>query len=250
MSSVECHILGFEEQDILPFTFRHYATFCDRIILHDGGSTDRSRAIAHEYGVEVRDFITDGVNDALFKRLKETCWKGTQADWVITVDADEFFYAPEGWFSTLGSYEANSVAVVKPHGFEMFSDTMPSADAGQIYDQIKHGALDQKWYAKPVMFRPALIRELIFSAGCHTCWATLNDGTKISDPQVTTHPPAYLLHYHQIGGIDRITTRYAGQQSRHSKVNVLNRWGNYSPPRDHAEEKRKFILTNISRVIT
>lgn len=243
------HILGFNEQDILPFTFRHYATFCDRMILHDGGSTDRSREIAKEYGAEVRDFITDGVNDAMFKRLKETCWHGTDSTWAITCDADEFIYFPRGSFHTLGSYEANRVAVVKPRGFEMFSDSMPALDRGQIYDQIADGAEDAKWYAKPILIQPALIKDLIFSAGSHTCWANLKDGSKVLDPQIPSDPETYLLHYHQIGGIERITTRYTGQQSRHSETNRKNRWGNFSPARQHAEEKRAAITAKLRRVI-
>lgn len=247
--SVEVHILGFNEQDMLPFTFRHYATFCDRMILHDGGSTDRSREIAKEYGAEVRDFITDGVNDMKFKQLKETCWKGTPHRWAITCDADELIFFPRGWFHTLAAYESDGVAVVKPRGFEMFSDKMPSLDAGQIYDQITDGAPDQEWYSKPILFQPSLIQNLIFSAGCHTCWATLNNGTKVSDPKTVTDPETYLLHFHQIGGIERIARRYDGQQKRHSETNRKNKWGNFSPPRVHAEEKRASILSRLQRVV-
>lgn len=245
----EVHILCFNEEEILPFTLRHYATFCDRMIVHDGGSTDRSREIATQHGAEVRDCVTDGVNDALFKRLKETCWRGTDADWVITCDADELIYFPEGWFHTLASYEADRRAVVKPRGFEMFGDTMPALDGGQIYEQITMGAEDAKWYAKPILFRPSLIREITFSAGSHTCWATLTDGRKIEDPQIPSDPETYLLHYHQIGGLERITRRYAAQQSRHSATNKKHRWGNFEPPSKHAADKRAAVMAKLARVI-
>src|SRR6188768_2460656 len=99
--SVEVHLLCFNEAEILPFTLMHYATFAERIIVHDGFSTDRSREICLEHGAEVRDFHSDGVNDILFKKLKETCWIGTDADWAVTADADEFIYFPEGSFHTL-----------------------------------------------------------------------------------------------------------------------------------------------------
>ncbi len=209
MSKVEVHILCFNEEEILPFSLMHYATFAERIIVHDGFSTDRSREIAREHGAEVRDFQSDGVNDTLFKRLKETCWLGSDADWVVTPDADEIIYFPEGSFHTLAAYEADRVAIVKPIGFEMFSDEMPTLDRGQIYQQVTRGARSTDWYSKPILFRPSLIKKLTFSAGSHTCWAELNDGTKISDPKTPTSPETFLLHCHQLGGLDRIARRYA-----------------------------------------
>ncbi len=81
MPSVEAHILCYNEAEILPFSLRHYAAFCHRIIVHDDNSTDGSRELAREYGAEIRDFHSDGVNDKLFKELKESCWKGTDSDW-------------------------------------------------------------------------------------------------------------------------------------------------------------------------
>lgn len=248
MSSVEVHIIAFNEAELIPFTLRHYATFCDRMIVHDGGSTDGTREIARQLGADVRDFITDGVNDKLFKELKQSCWRGTDADWVIPADCDELLFAPQGWFATLASYEANGEAVIKPRGFEMFSDTMPTPGR-QITEQIRDGAEDSKWYAKPILIRPKLIRELIYSAGCHTCWATTTDGRKISDPKLPSDPPCYLLHYHQIGGLERITRRYAGQQSRHSETNRKNKWGNFDSPAKHAADKRAAIMAGLQRVI-
>lgn len=247
--SVEVHILCFNEEEVLPFTLLHYGTFAEKIIVHDGFSTDRSREIAREYGAEVRDFNSDGVNDTLFKQLKENCWKGTSADWVITPDADELIYFPEGSFHTLSAYEADGVAVVKPIGFEMFSDDMPKIENGQIYSQVQKGARAPEWYSKPILFRPALIRKLIFSAGSHTCWAELNDGRKISDPKTPTTPETYMLHCHQIGGIERIARRYAAQQSRHSQTNIKNKWGNFKDPMVHAREKRDLILPHLEQVI-
>lgn len=246
---VEVHLLAFNEQDILPFALAHYGTFAERIIVHDGFSTDRSRDIARTFGAEVRDFHSDGVNDILFKKLKETCWNGTDADWVVTADADELIYFPEGSFHTLSAYEADGVAIVKPVGFEMFSDEMPVIEKGQIYQQVQKGARDEKWYSKPILFRPSLIQKLTFGAGCHTCWADLKNGTKIADPKETTVPETYLLHYHQIGGIERIARRYAGQQSRHSQTNIKNKFGNFEDPLKHARDKRALIEPRLEQVI-
>lgn len=131
--NVSVTILCYNEQDILPYTLRHYATFCDRMVVYDAFSTDRSREIAKEYGAEVVDWATKGVDDLQAKAVKENACMNSPADWAIAVDADELIYFPEGAFHTLAAYDADGVAVVKPRGFEMFSDTFPTTD-GQIYD--------------------------------------------------------------------------------------------------------------------
>ena len=131
----------------------------------------------------------------------------------------------------------------------MFSDEMPTLDRGQVYQQVTRGYRDQQWYSKPILFRPSLIKKFTFGAGCHTCWVELKDGTKISDPQTPTTPETYMLHYHQIGGLDRIARRYAGQQSRHSQTNIKNKWGNFKAPMDHAREKRDLIVPHLEQVI-
>ncbi len=164
------------------------------------------------------------------------------------MDADELIYFPEGPSYTLEAYDANKEAIIKPRGYEMFSEKFPITEA-QIYSEVTMGAPDFKWYSKPALFAPKRIKKLIFSAGCHTAWVTTNDGRAISDPQTPTEPPTLLLHFHHIGPIERITHRYAGQQSRHSQTNIKNKWGNYSPPEIHAKEKRLFILKNLENVI-
>jgi len=247
--SVEVHLLCFNEQDILGFALKHYSTFAERIIVHDAFSTDRSREIAHEFSAEVRDWHCVGVNDMIAKRTKEEAVMACKADWCVVGDADEFIYYPEGSFHTLSAYEADGVAVVKPVGFEMFSDTMPTLDKGQIYDQVQQGARDDQWYSKPILLRPSLIKKLTFGAGCHTCWADLKDGTKISDPKTTTVPETFMLHFHQIGGLERISHRYAGQQSRHSQTNIKNKFGNFEAPDKHARDKRALITAKLEQVI-
>lgn len=244
----EGHILCFNEEDILPFTLRHYATFCDRIFLHDAQSTDRSRMIAMNCGAEIIDWETDGVNDMLAKTLKERSVMESRADWCIVADADELIYFPEGPSYSLGSYEAQGLAVVKPHGFEMVSDEFPTGD-GQIYDQVTLGAPDDKWYAKPILTMPGRLRSIVYSAGAHQAWATLANGAKWHDSDGFAEPAAYLLHCHHLGPIDRIGRRYAGQQARHSKTNISNKWGNFADPYQHARDKRAAIMKRVQTVI-
>lgn len=248
MPSVEINILCYNESEILPYTLRHYATFCERIVVHDAFSTDRSREIAKEYGAEVRDWKTDGVNDILAKKTKEDAVMASQSNWCGAVDADELLYFPQGPSYTLESYDAQGLAVIRPHGFEMVSDVFPTTGS-QIYDQVKMGGRDQKWYGKAVLCAPHRLKSIVFGAGAHQTWAHLKDGTKWDDVKEPSDPEMYLLHCHHLGPIERIAKRYAGQQSRHSQTNIRNKFGNFSAPEVHAKEKRDFILNNLQRVI-
>jgi len=248
MPSVTAHILCFNESEILPYSLRHYSLFCDKIVVHDAFSTDTSRDIARHYGAEVRDWHCKGVDDLVAKKTKEDAVMACKTDWCIAVDADELIYFPEGHYHTLSVYDADGVAVVKTKGYEMFSEEFPTTEQ-QIYDQVKFGAPDQKWYGKAVLVASGRIRSITFGAGCHQTWATLKDGSKWSDVQQPNDPPTFLLHCHHLGPIDRITKRYAGQQSRHSVSNIASKFGNFEAPAKHALDKRAMIMPKLEQVI-
>ena len=256
--SIDVTIVGFNEEDILPFTFRHYCQFARRIRYWDAFSTDRSREIAKSYGVEIFDWSTDGLNDMSSKILKSNDWKYPnevdRADWHITADSDELIFFPEGVENTLANYDARQIPFVRTRGFEMLSDTMPDT-TGQIYDQIYMGGVDDRWYGKPSLFAPKRLLNVDYEVGAHACTFTKINGysEKITGggpiPTPATEPPTYLLHYHHIGGVDRIARRYDATRQRLSKLNVNNRWGNFDPGIVHAQDKRKAIMSTLKRVV-
>lgn len=248
MSSVELHLLAYNESEIIGYSLRHYAQFCDRMIVHDALSDDGTPEIAKKLGAEVRPWVTDGVNDILAKQLKERCVMQSKADWCIPVDADELIYFPQGHFHTLESYEAAQLAIVRPHGFEMFSETFPTT-TGQIYDEVTMGARDQCWYAKAVLTAPKRLRSITFGAGAHQTWAVLKDGSRWDDIKTPTEPPTYLLHCKHLGPIERQIARYTRQQARHSQTNIKARFGNFEAPAKHAADKRAGIVARLERVI-
>ena len=249
LPSLQVHILAFNEAEILPFTLRHYLTMAETIIVHDGGSTDGTADIAHRMGAVVQAWDTDGkLNDQIARELKAECWKGTKADWVIVVDADELIWSPMG-LAIFDEYDALNIAIAKPHGWEMFSDTFPTGTR-QIYDEIKHGARDDKWYGKPVAFSPKRVREIKFTAGAHSClYKRRETNARWLEPITPTMPPLHLLHFHQVGPIERIAARYDATRRRLSSINEKNRWGNFDPGLKHAQDKRASIVPRLEQVI-
>ena len=246
---VETHILAYNGADILIYAARHYITFSNRIILHDLGSTDGTRDLAAQFGMEVRQWdCKNRLNDLLNKKIKDEAWRGTDADWVIMVDTDELIYFPKGAADSFSSYAAQRLPVVKPHGFEMFSETYPVTN-GQIYDVVKFGARDDRWYAKPVIFSPKRVKSIDFSTGAHTCTAKLKSGVEFGNPTVHSEPPAFLLHFHHIHPIEKIVNDFEAIMARMSEENKKNGWGYFEPGIKIAHDKRAYIMGRLEQVI-
>ena len=166
----------------------------------------------------------------------------------MCLDADEIIYFPKG-VSTLGVYANNHVAIVKPHGFEMYSTTYPTTE-NQIYDELKMGAQDDRWYAKPVLFSPRLVREMRFSVGAHTCDPILQNGSCPGNPAIPQEPPTYLLHYHHLGPIEDIACKYDEHRERMSEINKQYNWGWHGDGMVHAKQKRDLITPRLQQVIS
>ena len=253
---LEVHILTNDADWILPWTLRHYGSYGAKMIIHDGGpswsKTGTTAQLAEAHGAEVIPWDTAGeLNDSLAIKLKNECWKGTDADWVITCDADELIYFPMGHEGTLEAYSRTGAAVIRPYGFEMFSDEMPTQGSRQIYDEIKNGAEDEKWYAKPILFSPKLVAESGLGMGAHESRAVLKDGRAlfVGPKWPKANPKTLLLHFHQCGSLDQVAQRYDATRKRLAAINVANNWGNFEPGIDHAKRKRAFILPNLRQVV-
>lgn len=250
---VAVHLLSHDAEPMLPWALRHYATFASEIVVHDGGPhTFTSSRCARAYNAVPVKWDTAGqLNDELAMKLKNECWKGTDADWVICADADELLYFPAGALETLSVYEKRGAAVIKPHGFEMFSETLPDGH-GQIWEECPMGAPDDEWYSKPILFSPKRVEESGFGVGAHESDPLLKMGTRVhvgrNWPRPT--PPVFLLHYHQIGPSDHVAERYDAQRKRLSAVNEKNRWGNFADGKTHVAEKRSKILPHLRRVVS
>jgi len=264
--NVDVYILCRNEEEILPYTLRHYLTFARHIFVYEGRSTDKSRQILqwfqaeHNKGPSKEWPHYDRINvidwekgqqldDAENSRLKSVCWLGTSADWVIVVDCDELIYFPTGpqILSTLWQL---GVSVVAPTGWEMMSDVFPTGP-GQIYDEVKYAAPDSRWYGKPVLFRPSGVKAVSFAPGAHGGAFVLSKGDRINVDHRTprTVPEVWLLHCKHLGPLSRIAARYDAIRAAYSANNVAHKWGNYDAGIKHASDKRNLLLPQVRRII-
>lgn len=250
MLNCEVHVVCWNEAEILPYTLRHYRTFCSKIVVHDDQSTDGSREIIKAAGVDLVDRHTGGVVDEHeYCRIKDESWKGTTADWVIVVDADELIFFPKGAEATIAEYERQGVNIVKPYGYEMFTDTYPTTE-GQIYDEVKMGAPDNQWYSKPAMFSAKRVKETHYGLGAHQCSGKLVSGVSFSNPTAYSIPETFLLHFKHLGGVERLAKRYDEVYARQLPINHKMGWGHQCPGIEAAMKKRAGVLPNLRQIIS
>lgn len=209
--TIDCYFIGWNESETIALTVKHYKSFCRNVFYYDNFSTDNSRDIAEREGAIVRMFGIEGqLNDHEYTKLKNNCWKGSDADWVIVCDADEILI-PE--------FDESDATIIRTKGYNMFSNEMPV----NYWQEINTGVEDDN-YSKLICFKPTL-KEIGYVYGCHE--AKPNGDVKYSNCI------AFLFHYKHVGGAERIANRHALYASRLSQIN--KKWGlgkQYTEPRE------------------
>jgi hypothetical protein len=74
-----------DEEDVLGDCLASLAGFVDEIVVHDTGSTDRTREIAREHGA----VVTEGGWDDHFGDARNRALERCRGDWILQIDADE-----------------------------------------------------------------------------------------------------------------------------------------------------------------
>lgn len=193
--TIETYIIAWNEAETISFTIKHYQAF-SKVILYDNFSDDQTREIALEMGCEVRMFGRVGeLNDAEYLKVKNRAWKGSKADFVIIVDADEILQEPKDFSGTIW----------KTKGFNIYSNDVPR----ESFSEIMTGHWDDN-YSKSVIFSPKLT-DINFTYGAHK---SDPKGEVIYSPEVLT-----LFHYRAIGGAERMVKRHEQYRKRMGYLN-------------------------------
>jgi glycosyltransferase involved in cell wall biosynthesis len=209
---VEVHIVAWNEAETIALTIKHYKEFSDNIIIHDNHSDDDTVKISLAMGCQVRVFGTKGVlDDRDYTNLKNNCWKGSTADWVILVDADEILDVNRGMLAaaTLGKS-----TIFKTYGWNVFIHNVPR----ESWVDFTDGFHDDN-YSKWCIFDPKAIKEINYVHGCHVA--------KPKGDLRWAYKTLTLFHYRNVGGPDRLVKRHAEYRKRLSAWNIQWKAGDH-----------------------
>lgn len=167
---IACYAIAYNEELMLPHFISHYKKICDKIVIYDNMSTDKTKEIALDNGCEVIQWEAPGggLNDLMYLNIKSNCFKKDRDNysWAITVDIDEFISHVDGenkFLETLEKFSSDGVKLPDVSGVNMFSW---DHDLKNSLDSIKSYIPSQS-YSKSVVFDTSL--DISWHPGCHIC---------------------------------------------------------------------------------
>jgi len=221
----------WNEEEMLPFFFRHYDPLIDRYIIYDDGSTDNTlKLLAAHDRVEVRRFVHTHPKSFVLsaQALNDSMWKESrgQADWVIITSVDEHLYHPAGlvWYLRWARYRG--ITAIPALAFQMVADAFPSPDECLVKTRRFGVPLDH--YNKLSVFDPNAVSETHYAVGRHR--AVLEG--RIRYPK---RDRLLLLHYKFLG-MDYLLRRYALLRDKLGAADKEHKFGHqYDRGRDVLE---------------
>jgi len=209
--NIEAYIIAWNEIEIIHLTIRHYQKFCSKVFIFDNYSDDGTFEKAQEMGCEVTRFGIQGqLDDTEYLKIKNSAWKGSEADYVIICDADEIIYHPdiEDIFYQARLHRAT---VIPTLGYNMVSHEMPQEE----FLELRRGSTNTS-YSKVAVFSPSLT-SINYGYGCHMARPTGH--LKAHDERL------FLLHYRSIGGPERLVKKHEIYRKRMSPKNMKFKLG-------------------------
>lgn len=184
------------------------------MFVYDNHSTDGSQELCQEMGAKVIPFGKPEFSDRANMDLKNNCWKGSDADFVIVCDFDEVLFCPlwtcDEW-RALKLFQNEGRTILKTIGWQIMSNEMPT-DISQNTNGYEFSN-----YAKHICFNPQRITEIGYGPGSHE--------SNPSGEVIWSHEPLYVMHFKHIGGVERTIKRYRECAKRMSKENRQRGWG-------------------------
>ena len=149
--------------DILPFVIDYWKKLpIEKAVVYDNGSTDGSIEYLKQFDwIEVRHFDTEGMNDAVQRDIKNSCWKESigKCDFVIVCDMDEVLYSND-MEQELQHMKDNGYTICTPKWYDFISEERPTYTKGKLLHEIRERAY--KGNSKAILFNPNEIKEIIY----------------------------------------------------------------------------------------
>jgi len=241
---IHVYVICKNEELIIPHLLNYYSEFCQKITFYDNESTDNTIDIIKRFDgceTEIIPFFTNGeIRDDIYIRIKNNCWKETDSDFVIIIDADEFIYHDK-----LTDFLTNNIFdVYYPTGYNMISNYFPEDYTKLITEQVCLGEYCKN-YSKSVIFNPKTIKDINYGIGAHVS-DPIGHG---SDIKIYTGNDLKLLHFKNLGFDYRYNKNSTYGQSL-SSYNQTNRFGwHYTMTESEQYDEFSKLYTNKQLII-
>ena len=229
MAIVHSYALTWNEEYLVKYYLRYYSEFCDKIVIYDNESTDRTPEIVRSCPkAELRTWSSNNqINENFYLDIKESCYKESRgiADWVIVGDCDEFVFHPN-LSEKLEFYKQTGVTIPKVQGYEMTPNCKIDPDANLPF--VYQRGMPYPALCKRMIFNPNL--DITYSAGCH-------DILNITKGAIDSEDSLYMLHYKKLN-LQYYIERNRLLRTRLSSFNINHNYGihyNWTPAQMESE---------------
>ncbi len=197
-----CLIVKNEEK-FLPECLQSVRGIADEIIIVDTGSTDRTVAIAEEYGAQVRHFSWTGH----FAEARNESIRDAKGDWILWLDADERLQPgsqqalknlpgkpehPVIYSVTIHNHMYQSDDIQVSGGHRLFTNHFGIRFDGRIHEQVVYSAKAAGAEEHKV---PVILTHLGYGLEPHAQQEKNLRNRKLLEKQVGEEPANAYVHY-------------------------------------------------------
>jgi glycosyltransferase involved in cell wall biosynthesis len=203
--------IAYNEEVLIQFMIDHYRSRFPNchIVIYDNGSTDDTVKIAKQNNCEVVTYETNNkLDDLAYLKIKNSCWKKAQTDWVLVGDLDELLDID---LEKLKKESLDGSTAISSKAFNMIN-----LEDNFNIKNINHGFRVQN-YDKTLLFNKKYIENINYKIGCHEC-----------NPQgiFKKSKNKYLLRHYKFINPEYTISRYKLFASRLSESNKKHGWSN------------------------
>jgi glycosyltransferase involved in cell wall biosynthesis len=225
---IHVYVVCWNENDIVPFVVDYWKQYAEKVVVCDNGSTDGTiEYLKHYSWIEIRHFETEGLDDTMNMKIKNTCWKESKgkADFVVVSDFDECLYSPV-LEQELEYMKEHNMTICGPEQYALCGDSYPQYEDGKfIHELVRNGYIQKSNHSfdvsgKIMLFDPNLIEEMNYGPGCHTCNPT-------GDVKLYDRKHIFCIHTNKGFGFDYKIKRYKEMRERLSDNNKRHGYGTF-----------------------
>ena len=195
--TVDLYTLSYNEMRIAPFVVQYWKRFVRKAYIFDNGSDDGTIEYLSQFPfIEMGHFDSEGLDDAINVRIKNSVWKNSvgTADFVVVCDFDECLYSKD-LFGELQYMKDNGMSMCKPIEYMLLGREFPKYDGERFSHEIMNSGY--RGDSKIILLDPNLIEETNWLPGCHVCHpkgiVKMYDGDKIFTMHHSEMSPDYCL---------------------------------------------------------